>query len=167
MININNSLKFLTISLSLASVSGCSVLGKAGDAAKNVTSFGGQQSSSNTVAVNEKLIIPPSLKKPTPQASKRVSSSKPGNTRNTAKQQKAKNYYVVVGTYPDQGQALDTFVRLSSIGLPGATMESRTTTKGKVLHMVRLGPYQKQEDIDRVKDSLTSDGLSQFKVVAN
>lgn len=164
MININNSLKFLTISLSLASVSGCSVLGKAGDAAKNVTSFGGQQSSSNTVAVNEKLIIPPSLKKPTPQASKRISSSK---TSNTAKQQKAKNYYVVVGTYPDQGQALDTFVRLSSIGLPGATMESRTTTKGKVLHMVRLGPYQKQEDIDRVKDSLTSDGLSQFKVVAN
>ena len=44
-------------------------------------------------------------------------------------------------------------------------MESRVTKGGKNLHMVRLGPYFKQVDIDKAKDSLTSDGLSQFKVV--
>ena len=78
-----------------------------------------------------------------------------------------KDYYVVVGTYPNQEQALDTFVRLSSIGLPQATMESRKTKAGSMLHMVRLGPFHKQSVIDQVKDKLVSDGLSQFKVVIN
>ena len=77
----------------------------------------------------------------------------------------SKNYYIVVGTYADQGEALDTFTRLSSVGLKGATMESRVTKTGKSLHMVRLGPYTNQEDIDKAKDNLTSTGLSQFKVV--
>ncbi len=44
-------------------------------------------------------------------------------------------------------------------------MESRVTKTGKNLHMVRLGPYTNQEDIDKAKDSLTNTGLSQFKVV--
>jgi cell division protein FtsN len=78
-----------------------------------------------------------------------------------------KDYYIVVGTYPNQEKALDTFVRLSSIGLSGAAMETRTTTKGQTLHMVRLGPYTNQDKIDNAKDKLTSDGLSQFKVVEN
>ena len=46
-------------------------------------------------------------------------------------------------------------------------MESRKTKSGRSLHMVRLGPYHDQEQIDKVTDSLTSDGLSQFKVVEN
>lgn len=118
----------------------------------------------NEVAVDEKLIIPPSLKVPVRNTSKSVRRNQP---RIKTASYSNKNYYVVVGTYPSQEQAFDTFVRLSSIGLPGATMESRKTRAGKNLHMVRLGPYQKQEDIDKVKDSLTSDGLSQFKVVEN
>ena len=46
-------------------------------------------------------------------------------------------------------------------------MESRRTKAGSLLHMVRLGPYTKQEDIDEAKDSLTNSGLSQFKIVKN
>jgi len=149
----------LILAISLGGISGCSTLGKVGKSARNMTKLG-SQSRNNEPVVNEKLIIPPSLKKPaTAQADRQAPmKSAPVNR---------KNYYIVVGTYPDQGQALDTFVRLSSIGLPGATMESRKTKSGKVLHMVRLGPYQKQEQIDKVKDSLTNDGLSQFKVVEN
>lgn len=154
------------LALSFTGISGCSVFGKAGKTARNLT--GGQQSS-NTVAVDEKLVIPPSLKVPATASTRQPvarSAQQPGKMSKTAYQSN-KNYYVVVGTYPSQEQALDTFARLSSIGLPGATMESRATKSGKVLHMVRLGPYQKQEDIDKVKDNLTSDGLSQFKVVEN
>lgn len=92
-----------------------------------------------------------------PQAAPTPASTRPLNSN--------KNYFVVVGTYPDSEQALDTFVRLSSIGLPNATMESRKARSGKTLHMVRLGPFKRQDQIDKIKDSLQADGLTQFKVV--
>lgn len=152
----------MVLTLSLTGVTGCSYLGKVGKSVRNATTVGDQ----DKIAVNEELIIPPSLKTPT-TATKSKSTNQVKRTKPRKSSLSNKNYYVVVGTYPEQDQALDTFVRLSSIGLPGATMESRSTKGGKVLHMVRLGPYQKQEDIDQVKDSLTSDGLSQFKVVEN
>ena len=141
--------------------------------------------------INEKLIIPPSLKQPVntnvasrvvskaapravskaaprvaPQASSRAQARAPqrAQTRRSAYKPN-ENFYIIVGTYPDQLDALDTFTRLSSIGLKGATMESRKTKAGSLLHMVRLGPYSKQEDIDKAKDSLTNTGLSQFKIV--
>lgn len=79
---------------------------------------------------------------------------------------KGDRYYIVLGTYPDQSQAFDKFVRVSSIGLPKATIESRK--KGdSLLHMVRLGPFYKQDEIDHIKDRLKNDGLVNFKVVKN
>jgi len=130
------------------------------------------------------LVIPPSLKMPTgssninnnarlstPQRTQAATELPATPPRKQIMRSKinpnAKNYYIVVGTYPSQEEALDTFVRLSSIGLPNSTMETRMTKSGKRLHMVRLGPFQDQHKIDKVKDSLLSDGLSQFKVVEN
>lgn len=137
----------IILAVSITNLTGCSIFGNR-----------------NVIAVNEQLILPPSLK-----SSSGSSSVSSRSTQEKIKREaySKRNYYVVVGTYPNQEQALDTFVRLSSIGLPGATMESRKTKSGQRLHMVRLGPYQKQGDIDKVKDSLTNDGLSQFKVVEN
>ena len=160
--------------ISTLGISGCSTIGSAGQSVRNMANFGQQSSqSSGGVAINEELIIPPTLRVPGTSTAPRPTKKIAGRTIQTNQKQPStnrasgKNYYVVVGTYPDQDKALDTFVRLSSIGLPGATMESRRTKAGQVLHMVRLGPYQKQADIDKVKDSLTSDGLSTFKVVEN
>jgi cell division protein FtsN len=156
------------LSLTITGLSGCSTIGKVGKSTRNMMSFG-QQSGSNSIAVNEELIIPPTLRVPgkpvaaKPKTTVRTNQKKPSAARNYSN----KNYYIVVGTYPDQAQAFETFVRLSSIGLPGAAMESRKTKSGQQLHMVRLGPYQKQEDIDKVTNNLTSDGLTQFKVVEN
>jgi cell division protein FtsN len=170
---INEKLKLSTgliLIVSFAGLSGCSVMSKVGKTARNLTTFG---SNKTAVAIDEKLIIPPSLKQPATTSSKQApkkpttqAQDKPNQpTARKAVSTSSKKYYIVVGTYADQTEALDTFVRLSSIGLKGATMESRVTKGGKNLHMVRLGPYTKQDDIDRAKDSLTSDGLSQFKVV--
>ena len=159
----------IILAISFTGLSGCSTISNAGKSVRNMTSFS-QQNSTNSVAINEQLVIPPSLRAPastsnTPASSARTNQQKPVSPSvNTAPE---KNYYVVVGTYTSQPQAFDTFVRLSSIGLPGATMESRKAKNGKLLHMVRLGPYQKQESIDEVTNSLTSDGLTQFKVVEN
>lgn len=153
------------------SLTACSQMGKMG-------------SQNKSFEEDSSLVIPPSLKMPsdvknthhkqkTVSAPKRTQTTKairtaPRTQRTRSKvNPNAKNYYVVVGTYPSQEEALDTFVRLSSIGLPNSTMETRMTKSGKRLHMVRLGPFQEQSKIDKVKDSLLSDGLSQFKVVEN
>ena len=168
-----NKLKISTSILLLVTVSGlsgCSVLNKVGKSARNLTTFGG----GSVTKVDEKLIIPPSLKMPagSSTASNTASVRTPTQSSQQARPKKAVykpdgNYYIIVGTYPDQLDALDTFTRLSSIGLKGATMESRRTKAGSLLHMVRLGPYTKQEDIDEAKDSLTNTGMSQFKIVKN
>ena len=75
-------------------------------------------------------------------------------------------YYIVMGTYSSKDEALDRFVRLSSIGLSNAAMESRNV-KGRAMHMVRLGPFYEQDAIDYAKDRLKNDGLIKFKVVKN
>ncbi len=120
---------------------------------------------------NEKdtsLVIPPTLRLPDIEnKSNKITASTIATHKVPNEVIDKKDYYVVVGTYPNQEQALDTFVRLSSIGLPYATMESRKTKAGRMLHMVRLGPFHKQSVIDQVKDKLVSDGMSQFKVVIN
>ncbi len=151
--------------------------------ARSLTKFGSQN---ETIKEDSSLIVPPSLKIPGGNSSDTIAASntkhiptttkartttpapvvRPAITKSIARTNK-RNYYVVVGTYPSQEEAMDTFIRLSSIGLPNSTMETRTTKSGKRLHMVRLGPFQDQAKIDKVKDSLISDGLSQFKVVEN
>lgn len=118
------------------------------------------------------LIVPPTLRLPSEQKNDTAIASTQKSPASTEKKPTKevidhKDYFVVVGSYLNREQALDTFVRLSSIGLPHATMESRVTKSGKTLHMVRLGPFHKQSQIDAVKDQLVSDGMSQFKVVVN
>lgn len=164
-LNIGANIILITI---FAGLSGCSVFSKVGKSARNMTTFGSDKS---TVGTDDTLVIPPSLRQPAarntavvPRQSPATKSATTTPTRKAA-YKPSKNYYIVVGTYADQSEALDTFTRLSSIGLKGATMESRKTKTGSLLHMVRLGPYTNQEDIDKAKDDLTSTGLSQFKVV--
>jgi len=148
----------LSLCIAISVLAGCSQISQS---IKSVTKLGSQEEESYTSSDQASLVVPPSLALPadvaqTTKIQKRIKQQA---------LQSNKNYYVVVGTYPDSEQAMDTFVRLSSIGLPNATMESRVTKSGKSLHMVRLGPFKRQEQIDKVKDSLLSDGLSQFKVV--
>ncbi|PWQ93042.1 SPOR domain-containing protein [Leucothrix pacifica] len=162
----------LTLCLAVGVLTGCSQiadinpLSQVSQSIQSVTKLGSQSDDSYSDGETADLVVPPSLALPADvQRTQQIQQA----TQQRQQQQQAlssnKNYYVVVGTYPDSEQAMDMFVRLSSIGLPNATMESRATKTGKSLHMVRLGPFKRQEQIDKVKDSLVSDGLSQFKVV--
>lgn len=80
--------------------------------------------------------------------------------------EKGAKYYIVVGTYVSQAEAFAKFTRLSSIGIDNATMETRNK-RGRLLHMVRIGPFYQQDKIDAVKNRLQSDGLVKFTVVKN
>lgn len=128
-------------------------------------------------AATEKLSIPPTLYPTIPQtaAQKPTVAAKPVTAQPQVKKavliqpsnQANKKYFIVVGTYPSQNKALDVFARLSSIGLTNTAMETRKTNQGQTLHMVRLGPFTDQNEINETKNALTGDGLSQFKVVEN
>ena len=157
-------MKIKTALIVLASAGILTSCSQVSQSIKSVTKFGSQEEESYRASEQASLVVPPALA--LPQGVARTSNYQQP-TPNTATRALAsnKNYYVVVGTYPDSEQAMDTFIRLSSIGLPNATMESRETRTGKSLHMVRLGPFKRQAQIDKVKDSLMSDGLTQFKVV--
>jgi rare lipoprotein A len=83
---------------------------------------------------------------------------------NRATKKNSAKYYIVIGTYTSQEEALTKFTRLSSIGINNATMETRKK-RGKLLHMVRIGPFYQQDEIDIVKNRLQNDGLVNFTVV--
>jgi rare lipoprotein A len=88
-----------------------------------------------------------------------------GLAKNRGKKSNIK-YYIVVGTYTSQDEALAKFTRLSSIGIDNSTMETRNKN-GRMLHMVRIGPFYQQDEIDKVKNKLQNDGLVKFTVVKN
>lgn len=78
---------------------------------------------------------------------------------------KSKPYYVIAGTWPDKNTALDMFVRLTSVGL-GKSEMATAQQNGQEMYQVRIGPLYNQDQIDNVKDTLESNGLANFKVVA-
>lgn len=93
---------------------------------------------------------------------------KPNNPSKAVQAQpldKSKEYYVVAGTSADQNEALDLFVRLTAMGL-GKTEMATAEQNGQTMHQVRVGPLYNQDQIDNVKDTLESNGLASFKVVA-
>jgi len=147
------------LALTLISTSGCSYFAKK---TKKVPSASSEMS------------FPPTLKKiqSRPPLKRAKSTSEKMNGQARAKVTPTiinanTNYYIVVGTYPNNDQALDMFIKMSSFGFTNTAMETRTTKQGRSLHMVRLGPFNKQIDIDKTKDTLTNAGMTQFKVVGN
>ncbi|CAA6800302.1 MAG: Rare lipoprotein A precursor [uncultured Thiotrichaceae bacterium] len=75
-----------------------------------------------------------------------------------------KSFFVVVKNYREQSEALDMFIRLTSVGLNKTEMAS-AMSRGQKMHQVRIGPLYTQDQIDNVRDSLESNGLATFKVV--
>lgn len=75
-----------------------------------------------------------------------------------------KSFYVVVNNFAEQDEALEMFVRLTSVGLSKTEMAT-ATQEGKQVHQVRIGPLYTQDQIDTVKDALESNGLATFRVV--
>jgi cell division protein FtsN len=145
----------------LAFTSGCSL-------------FDRKQKINRSTSASDKLSVPPSL---TPQSRHNVVTNNTTMRMNSSAEKTAmvapttlkpnKSYYIIVGTYPNNDQALDAFVRMSSLGFTNTAMETRDTKQGNSLHMVRLGPFNNQDDIDKTKDTLSNAGVTQFKVVEN
>ncbi len=100
------------------------------------------------------VVTPPKVKRPRSAQAAAVEKAK----------QSGKSFFVIVKNYPNQADALDMFVRLTSVGLSRTELAS-AVNNGRKLHQVRVGPLYTQDQIDSVKDSLASNGLATFKVV--
>jgi len=73
-------------------------------------------------------------------------------------------FYIIAGTFANKSESLERFIRLSSIGISKAEMAT-AFGDDRELYMVRIGPLYNQDQIDNIKDRLSGDGLSNFKVV--
>lgn len=89
----------------------------------------------------------------------------PSEKKSSAPVDKSKVYYIVAGAWPERNPAIDMFVRLTSVGL-SKTELATGREKGKTVHQIRVGPLYEQDQIDQAKDMLESNGLANFKVVA-
>lgn len=124
---------------------------------------------SKTAPVTVTAITPDQLKDnitPPPKKSS-TRDSKDSTMMNYAKapnMQSKDIYYIVAGTFGNKGEALDRFVRISAIGISKAEMATAFGQEREVF-MVRIGPLHNQDQIDNIKDRLSGDGLSNFKVI--
>ncbi len=145
------------IQLSFAAASALGIAGRGGAAEVRVEGLGDQQQASAVSSL--------------PAASTALTArrpAKPNVAQNKAIQeakQSGKSFYVVVSNYQDQGDALDMFVRLTSVGL-SKTELATALQDGRQVHQVRIGPLYTQDQIDNVKDALENNGLATFRVVS-
>ena len=108
-----------------------------------------------SVAANKSSAAPKSaMKQPTAMQVAAIKEAK----------QRGKSFFVVINNYQNQSDALEMFVRLTSVGLNQTEMAS-AVSQGQKVHQVRVGPLYTQDQIDSVKDTLASNGLATFKVV--
>ncbi len=73
-------------------------------------------------------------------------------------------FYIIVGSYPTQSEAVDTYVRLAAAGL-GKSEMATAQFQGREVHQVRIGPLYTQGEIDNVKNTLEGNGLAKFRVI--
>lgn len=67
-------------------------------------------------------------------------------------------YYLQVGAFNSGADADNLKARIALIGLQAEVKAATVQDKG-VMHRVRLGPYKTHDDMSRVRDELTQNGL--------
>ena len=123
----------------------------------SVEALSGSAASGSAQASNRPVARPVpvrQVKKPSPRQAAAIQQAK----------RTGKSFFVVVKNYREQSEALDMFIRLTSVGLNKTEMAS-AMSKGQKMHQVRIGPLYTQDQIDNARDTLESNGLATFKVV--
>ncbi|MBK8452535.1 MAG: RlpA-like double-psi beta-barrel domain-containing protein [Thiofilum sp.] len=133
------------------------------------------QAAARALGLNEQgsvAVIVEGLDKPTVQDPQALYIAPTAGLTNTNKsvspevkaQAQGKLFYVIVGSYPTQAQAVDTYVRLAAAGLRKSEMAT-AQFQGREVHQVRIGPLYTQGEIDNVKNTLEGNGLAKFRVI--
>jgi cell division protein FtsN len=86
------------------------------------------------------------------------SAAKPGSTPATAKAFSGEVYWLQAGAFADERDADNLKAKIALSGLE-ATVRSVSTPDKGTLYRVRLGPYQSLDAANRIKSSLSQNGV--------
>jgi cell division protein FtsN len=100
----------------------------------------------------------PAPKTPPPQAPSPSVAAKPGSTPNAPKAFSGEQYWLQAGAFSEEREADNLKAKIALSGLEATVRPVNTADKG-TLYRVRLGPYQSLDAANRIKSSLSQNGV--------
>ena len=97
-------------------------------------------------------------KAPPPQAPSPSVAAKPGSTPSAPKAFSGETYWLQAGAFSEEREADNLKAKIALSGLE-ATVRAVTTADKGTLYRVRLGPYQSLDAANRIKSSLSQNGV--------
>lgn len=105
----------------------------------------------------------PAAKSPAPPAPaaapKAAEPPRPGSSPATPKPHAGDSYWLQAGAFSDEKEADNLRAKIALTGLEASVHAVSTPAKGK-LYRVRLGPYQSLDDANRIKTTLSQNGVA-------
>jgi cell division protein FtsN len=95
---------------------------------------------------------------PAPAPAKQAEAPRPGSSPATPKPHGSEAYWLQAGAFSEEKEADNLRAKIALTGLE-ASVRPVTTDKGK-LYRVRLGPYQSVDDANRIKATLSQNGVA-------
>lgn len=102
---------------------------------------------------------PPAAAPAVPAAPPKAEAARPGSSPATPKPHGADNYWLQAGAFSDEKEADNLRAKIALTGLEASVHAVSTPAKGK-LYRVRLGPYQSLDDANRIKATLSQNGVA-------
>ena len=99
-----------------------------------------------------------SAKAPPPAPAKQAEAPRPGSSPATPKPHGSDAYWLQAGAFSEEKEADNLRAKIALTGLE-ASVRPVSTDKGK-LYRVRLGPYQSVDDANRIKATLSQNGVA-------
>jgi len=100
----------------------------------------------------------PAAKAPPPQAPSPSVAAKPGSNPSTPKAFSGEQYWLQAGAFSEEREADNLKAKIALSGLEATVRSVNTADKG-TLYRVRLGPYQSLDVANRIKSSLSQNGV--------
>ncbi|HEX3097203.1 MAG TPA: SPOR domain-containing protein [Usitatibacter sp.] len=95
---------------------------------------------------------------PSPPAKAAEAAPKPGSSPSSPKPHSGEVYWLQAGAFSDEKEADNLRAKIALTGLEASVRAVAVPEKGK-LYRVRLGPYQSLDDANRMKTTLSQNGV--------
>jgi len=96
---------------------------------------------------------------PAPAASRAEPPPRPGSSPASPKPHSGDVYWLQAGAFADEKEADNLRAKIALTGLEASVRSASVADKGK-LYRVRLGPYQSLDDANRIKTTLSQNGVA-------
>jgi cell division protein FtsN len=107
----------------------------------------------------DKEVTEKEAKSPPPRtAAAPQGAPKPGSSPNSPKPHSGEVYWLQAGAFSEEREADNLKAKIALTGLEAAVRPVNIPDKG-TLYRVRLGPYQSLDDANRIKGTLTQNGV--------